>query len=286
VSENQSDGEDTDAVEECSEETDEDYEEDEDDHEMLDYERNEEDDEMEDNEDAGGEEEEEDGEEDEWLESSDGDMVDDIRSNRDVEENQDIEPKEEDAKVIKFEQDEANNDELAERVVAMSSQHPLGDGDDNTFDGLDWAVIEIRNPFHHGMNGVLLDKDARKWLYFKRFKKSAPRNAILVATRHGIVRGIGTGSASSIKLRGSSHFRNIWSIRPEEALGMLLRLCFLLGLLGKSLGCALSMVVSVIQKLDISVDYYACVSLILEVVETLATFIILACLMRVLPLTR
>ena len=101
-------------------------------------------------------------------------MVDDIRSNRDEEENQDIELKEEDAKVVKFAKDEADDDELAERVVAMSSQHPLGDGDENTFDDMDWAVIEIRIPFHHGMNRVLLDKDARKWLYFKRFKKSAP----------------------------------------------------------------------------------------------------------------
>lgn len=67
---------------------------------------------------------------------------------------------------------------------------------------------------------------------------------------------------------------------------MLLQLCFLLRLLGKSLGYALSMVVAAIQKLNISVDYYACVSLILEIVETLATFIVLARLMRVLPLTR
>lgn len=104
------------------------------------------------------------------------------------------------------------------RVVAMSSQNPLRDNEGVPFDGMDWALFAIRNPFHHGMNGVLLDKDERNWLYFQRFKASPPHGAIIVATRGGIVKGIGAGSSSSIKLRGSGQYRNVWSIQTETLL--------------------------------------------------------------------
>ena len=104
-------------------------------------------------------------------------------------------------------------------VAVISSQNPLRDADDDSYDDVDWALIEISNPRYHGMNGVFLDNGKRSWLAFSSFRNYPPRGSILTATRKGAVRGLGTGSTSSIKLLGSSRNRAVWSIQTERALG-------------------------------------------------------------------
>ena len=106
-------------------------------------------------------------------------------------------------------------------VTAMSSTHPMCDAEGAPFDDVDWAIIEISNPVYHGMNGVMLDHDRRKWLYFKEIKSHAPQGSVIVARRNGPVRGVSAGSASSIKLHGSSHYRKVWSIQLDgNSLGL------------------------------------------------------------------
>ena len=104
-------------------------------------------------------------------------------------------------------------------VAFISSQNPLRDADDGYFDDVDWALIEISNPIYHGMNGVVSDDGKRSWLAFSSFRNYPPCGSILTATRKGTVRGIGTGSTSSIKLLGSSRNRDVWSIQTERGLG-------------------------------------------------------------------
>lgn len=104
-------------------------------------------------------------------------------------------------------------------VAVISSQNPLRDAEDDCYDDVDWALIEISNPIYHGMNGVVSDNGTRTWLAFRSFRDYPPRGSILTATRKGIVRGLGTGSTSSIKLFGSSHSRDVWSIQTERGLG-------------------------------------------------------------------
>lgn len=124
--------------------------------------------------------------------------------------------------LVKYQSDVDSKDKQLsndKHMVAVSSSHPLCNDNDGSFDGMDWAIIEVRNPFHQGMNSVLIDQATRKWLYFERVEMSGPQTSVIVATRRGIVRGIGTGSATSIKLRGSSRFRDVWSIHPNTMLG-------------------------------------------------------------------
>lgn len=104
-------------------------------------------------------------------------------------------------------------------VAFISSQTPLRDTEDDKYDDVDWALIEISNPLYHGMNRVLTDDGKRSWLAFSSFRNHPPRGPILTATRKGIVRGLGTGSTSSIKLLGSSRSRDVWSIQTETGLG-------------------------------------------------------------------
>ena len=104
-------------------------------------------------------------------------------------------------------------------VAIISSQNPLRDADDNSYDDVDWALIEISNPIYHGMNGVVFDDVKRSWLASSSFRNYPPRGSILTATRKGTVRGLGTGSTSSIKLLGSSRNRDVWSIQTERGLG-------------------------------------------------------------------
>ena len=104
-------------------------------------------------------------------------------------------------------------------VAEISSQNPLRHTDDSTFDDVDWALIKISNPIYHGINGVVSDDGERGWLASTSFRNYPPRGSILTATRRGTMRGLGTGSTSSIKLLGSSRSRGVWSIQTERALG-------------------------------------------------------------------
>lgn len=104
-------------------------------------------------------------------------------------------------------------------VAVISSQNPLRDADDDNYDDVDWALIEISNPIYHGMNGVVSNDEKSSWLAFSSFRNCPPRGSIITATRKGPVRGLGTGSTSSIKLLGSSRSRDVWSIQTERGLG-------------------------------------------------------------------
>ena len=104
-------------------------------------------------------------------------------------------------------------------VAEISSQNPLRHTDDSTYDDVDWALIKISNPIYHGMNGVISDDGERGWLPSTSFRNYPPRGSILTATRRGTVRGLGTGSTSSIKFLGSSRSRSVWSIQTEKPLG-------------------------------------------------------------------
>ena len=111
-------------------------------------------------------------------------------------------------------------------VKSISSQDPLRGRDGLPFDNLDWAMIEIADSGYHGMNGFSLGEPNQEWLYVKALRSSPPQGRIIVATRRGVVKGLGTGSTTSIKLSGSGSFRQVWSIQPDEALGM----CFCVSL--------------------------------------------------------
>lgn len=106
------------------------------------------------------------------------------------------------------------------KLHCLSSQDSSCNMSFPQFDGVDWAIMRITNPDYHGMNGVIIGKSAYRWLYVRQLSDSPPRNSIIVATRKGAVKGIGTGSATSIKVRGDDCLRNVWSIQPEEALGV------------------------------------------------------------------
>ena len=110
--------------------------------------------------------------------------------------------------------------ELVTFEVLISSQDPLRGRDGLPFDDLDWAVSEIVDCKYHGMNRFLLDEQNQEWLYVRALRYSPPQGRIIIATRRGVVKGLGTGSTTSIKLSESGCFRHVWSIQPDEALGM------------------------------------------------------------------
>ena len=104
-------------------------------------------------------------------------------------------------------------------VAFISSQNPLRDVDDGTYDDVDWALIEVSNPMYHGMNRVTTKKKEETWLASSSFRSFPPRGSILIVTCKGTVRGLGTGTTCSIKLLGSSRTRIMWSIQTERRLG-------------------------------------------------------------------
>ena len=104
-------------------------------------------------------------------------------------------------------------------VVFISSQNPLRDVDDGSYDDVDWALIEVSNPMYHGMNRVVTNKKEESWLASSSFRSFPPRGPILIVTCKGTVRGLGTGTTCSIKLLGSSRTRIMWSIQTKTRLG-------------------------------------------------------------------
>ena len=99
-------------------------------------------------------------------------------------------------------------------VAFISSQNPLRDVDDDTYDDVDWALIEISNPIYHGMNRVVTGEES--WWASSSSKSWPPRGPILVMTCKGAVNGLGSGTTCSIKLLGSSRTRTMWSIQQTE----------------------------------------------------------------------
>ena len=89
--------------------------------------------------------------------------------------------------------------------------------------GLDWALCELGKRGKYAINGVRLPPGLRsvespEFLLFKELKMTPPHGKIFVATKRGVVPGIGTGSDSLIKFGNDQEYRHVWSIELEESL--------------------------------------------------------------------
>ena len=100
----------------------------------------------------------------------------------------------------------------------LSSESPFREINDNPYDGMDWALLNVPRPWYHCVNGA--PRNDSSWLHFEQIQEGAPSGPVLIITRKGIVSGIGAGTASSIKLKGSSTYRNVWSVQSDHPLGM------------------------------------------------------------------
>ena len=100
----------------------------------------------------------------------------------------------------------------------LSSESPFREINDNPYDGMDWALLNVPRPWYHCVNGA--PRNDSSWLHFEQIQEDAPSGPVLIITRKGIVSGIGAGTASSIKLKGSSTYRNVWSVQSDHPLGM------------------------------------------------------------------
>ena len=103
-------------------------------------------------------------------------------------------------------------------LYRLSSESPLRIINDNTDDGMDWALLKVPRPWNHCVNGT--PRNDSSWLHFEKIREDGPSGPVLVVTRKGIVSGVGAGTASSIQLKGSSTYRNVWSVQSEHPLGM------------------------------------------------------------------
>ena len=102
-------------------------------------------------------------------------------------------------------------------LFKISSESPFRITNNNSYDGMDWALLNVPNPWCLCVNGVRRDNT---WLHFEKIREDGPRGPVLIATRKGVIDGVGTGTASSIKLKGSSTYRNVWSVQSDHPLGM------------------------------------------------------------------
>jgi len=89
--------------------------------------------------------------------------------------------------------------------------------------GLDWALCDLGDWGDFSLNGANLPMELRgddglEYLLFKQIKSSPPLGKVLVATKRGVVPGLGTGSDCSIKLGKDDRYRHVWSIQVEESL--------------------------------------------------------------------
>ena len=102
-------------------------------------------------------------------------------------------------------------------LFKISSGRPFRDTNNNSYDGMDWALLNVPNPWCFCVNGVRQDDT---WLHFEKIREDGPRGPVLIVTRKGAIHGVGVGTASSIKLKGSSTYRNVWSVQSDHPLGM------------------------------------------------------------------
>ena len=103
-------------------------------------------------------------------------------------------------------------------LFKLSSESPFQNINDNPYDGMDWALLNVPSPWHHCVNGA--PRNDTSWLHFEKIREDGPNGPVLIVTRKGIVNGVGAGTASSIKLKGSSTYRNVWSVQSDHPLGM------------------------------------------------------------------
>lgn len=105
-------------------------------------------------------------------------------------------------------------------VTALSSPNPLRNTNGAPFDRYDRATIAIGNEKYHGMNGTSQGRSKDQWLYFTEIGHAESGIAVLLVTSHGIVKGNSLSSMSSVRLKGSTHYREMWTIETEKFLGM------------------------------------------------------------------
>ena len=103
-------------------------------------------------------------------------------------------------------------------LYKLSSESPFRNNNDNSYDGMDWALLNVPRPWYHCVNGAL--RNDTSWLHFEKIREDGPSGPVLIVTRKGVVNGVGAGTASSIKLKGSSTYRNVWSVQSDHPLGM------------------------------------------------------------------
>lgn len=108
-------------------------------------------------------------------------------------------------------------------TTAWNSLHITAKSRLSSAKGLDWALCELGDWGKYAINGVYLRPELRsagmpEHLLFRNIKTTPPLGKILVATRRGAVRGIGTGSDCSIKLARDNRYRHVWSVELEESL--------------------------------------------------------------------
>ncbi len=92
-----------------------------------------------------------------------------------------------------------------------------------TANGLDWALCDLGDSGSFSLNGAYLPLEHRgendlEYLLFSQFKPSPPFGKVLVATKRGVISGLGTGSECSIRLGRDDRYRHVWSIQVEQSL--------------------------------------------------------------------
>ena len=102
-------------------------------------------------------------------------------------------------------------------LFKISSESPFRNTNNKSYDGMDWALLNVPNPWCFCVNGVRQDDT---WLHFEKIREDGPRGPVLIVTRKGVIHGVGVGTASSIKLKDSSTYRNVWSVQSDHPLGM------------------------------------------------------------------
>ncbi|KAM0802612.1 hypothetical protein BDR22DRAFT_112838 [Usnea florida] len=100
----------------------------------------------------------------------------------------------------------------------LSSVSPFRNTNDNQYDDMDWALLVIPKPWYHCVNGA--SRTNTSWLRFEKIREEGPSGPVLIVSRKGIINGVGAGTASSFKLKGSINYCNIWSVQSDQPLGM------------------------------------------------------------------
>ena len=116
------------------------------------------------------------------------------------------------------------SDGVSLKLATISSHHPFQGGMDDSYDGVDWALIELPNPSYHYMNGIIARQQENfqkvpHLLFSKEFQEVPPVGVVYIPTKSGLVKGFGTGSACSIKLPYSDVYRKVWTVEVERRLG-------------------------------------------------------------------
>lgn len=85
---------------------------------------------------------------------------------------------------------------------------------------LDWALVQLSDSTYY-QNMLVANPGTThlETLALEGICSDPPIGQVLVATRRGIVRAKGTGSASTLNSRAGETSQSVWSIDLEESLG-------------------------------------------------------------------